>query len=263
MLTAKPFSVRWQGYALRSQATSNYVLQQLPGASLVSIHHRGPAPLNTALGIMKALLSTSWSRAWSGLRAAGDGANTRDAVLSRYAEPHRKYHTLQHLHECLSLFETMLDAPDHSPEVEMALWFHDAIYDLKSSNNEDLSATWAEKALLEASVARESASLVRNLVLATKHTALPTTRDEQVLVDIDLSILGASEERFAEYEHQIREEYSYVPSLLFKIKRRAVLRSFLDRPAIYNTPILHGQLEAKARANLAKATAWWLTPRSI
>ncbi len=204
---------------------------------------------------MKTLFDTSWSRAWSGLRAAGDGAKTRDAVLARYAEAHRKYHTLQHLHECLSLFETMLNAPDHSPEVEMALWFHDAIYDLKSSNNEDLSAAWAEKALLEASVATDSAALVRNLVLVTKHTDLPTTRDEQVLVDIDLSILGASEQRFAEYERQIRAEYSYVPSLLFRIKRRTILQSFLNRPAIYNTPILHSRLEAKARANLAKAAA--------
>jgi predicted metal-dependent HD superfamily phosphohydrolase len=204
---------------------------------------------------MKTLFDSSWSRAWRGLHAAGDGASTRKALLSRYAEPHRKYHTLQHLEECLSLFEAMMDAPDHSPEVEMALWFHDAIYDLKSSKNEDLSAAWAEEELLAASVAKASAALVRDLVLVTKHTGIPATRDEQVLVDIDLAILGASQERFSEYECQIRDEYSYVPSLLFKLKRRAILRQFLDRPAIYNTPILHSRLEAQARANLAKAAA--------
>jgi predicted metal-dependent HD superfamily phosphohydrolase len=74
-----------------------------------------------------------------------------------------------------------------------------------------------------------------------------------VPVDIDLAILGAPEARFAQYERQIRQEYAHVPELLFRVRRRAILGSFLDRAEIYGTPVLHRQLEARARANLARA----------
>jgi predicted metal-dependent HD superfamily phosphohydrolase len=49
---------------------------------------------------MNPIFNASWSRAWSGLGASGDGIQVRDNLLARYAEPHRKYHTLQHLEEC-------------------------------------------------------------------------------------------------------------------------------------------------------------------
>ncbi|QJR13328.1 HD domain-containing protein [Usitatibacter palustris] len=199
------------------------------------------------------LFQTSWIRAWRGLDARGDGDALRDAVLARYAEPHRKYHTLQHLEECLALFESVGSAAERPAEVEMALWFHDAIYDLKSSDNEAKSAAWAHQALVAAGVAYSSAERIRDLIRVTRHTGVPVTQDEKVLVDIDLSILGASDARFAEYEGQIREEYSYVPGFIFRMKRKSILKSFLDRPVIYSTPAVQGQLEARARANLARA----------
>jgi predicted metal-dependent HD superfamily phosphohydrolase len=204
---------------------------------------------------MNLLFTASWHRAWQGLQAQGTGDALRDAVLARYAEPHRRYHTLQHLGECLAWFERVRQAPDRPAEVEMALWFHDAIYDLGSPTNEARSADWAHAALRDAGVAAEPALRVRALILATQHSALPHGRDEQVLVDIDLSILGAPAPRFAEYEQQIREEYAHVPDLLFRLKRRDVLEGFLARPEIYATPVLHHELEAQARANLRTALA--------
>jgi predicted metal-dependent HD superfamily phosphohydrolase len=204
---------------------------------------------------MNPLVASSWLRAWHGLHARGDGLAVRDDVLARYAEPHRKYHTVQHLEECLSLFESVRDAPDRPAEVEMALWFHDAIYDLQSSQNERRSAAWANEALGAAAVPTPCAARVHDLILVTQHTTVPRTRDEQVLVDIDLSILGAPAPRFAEYERQIREEYAHVPEPIFRLKRRSILKAFLERPSIYSTPALHRQLEARARANLMKAVA--------
>jgi predicted metal-dependent HD superfamily phosphohydrolase len=200
-------------------------------------------------------LSTSWSRAWQGLGAQGDGHAVRDAVLAAYAEAHRRYHSLQHLQECLDLFESVLEAADHPAEVEMALWFHDAIYALKGSDNEARSADWAREVLIQAGVAAAAADLVRDLILVTRHSGVPRSRDEQVLVDVDLAILGAAPERFAEYQAQIREEYAHVPGFLFRMKRRSILASFVAREAIYSTPVLHQRLEARARANLAKAIA--------
>src|SRR3954468_10499135 len=133
-------------------------------------------------------LRASWLRAWHGVGAGGDGDTVLQSLLARYAEPHRKYHTQQHLTECLDAFETVKSLPPHPAEVEAALWFHDAIYDVKRNDNEELSAEWAKSALISAGASIEAAHLVSSLVLVTKHAGAPVTTDEHVLIDIDLAI---------------------------------------------------------------------------
>lgn len=202
---------------------------------------------------MTLILQHSWARAWKGICASGDGEPVHAALVASYAEPQRKYHSLQHLTECLEWFERVRELPGHAAEVEMALWFHDAVYDVKGSDNEQRSADWAAAKLIKAGVATEMIGRVSALILATKHTAAPTEPDQQVLVDIDLAILGAAEPRFAEYGQQIRDEYAFVPEELFNQRRRALLGSFLDRPRIYSTSHFHELLEERARANLRGA----------
>ncbi len=208
---------------------------------------------------MNALFERSWRRAWSTLIGPGagtgdlDGIALRDELLTCYVEPQRRYHTQQHLEECLALLEQVRDLPERPEEVEMALWFHDAIYDVKGSGNEERSAEWAHRALVAAGVAPTVAERVRQLVLVTRHDGVPGNVNEQVLVDIDLAILGAERPRFDEYERQIRDEYAFVPGFLFRRKRRQILRTFLDRPVLYSTAMLRERLEARARENLRRA----------
>lgn len=200
------------------------------------------------------LLQTSWQRAWSGVGARGAGATLCAQLLARYAEPQRKYHTQQHLGECLAAFERARDLAERPGEVELALWFHDAVYEVTRHDNEEQSAQWARRELLADGVAEAVAQRVYLLVMATRHTAVPTLGDEQLLVDIDLSILGADAARFAQYEQQIRDEYAFVPAWLFRRKRKAILQTFLDRPRIFSTDTFHTELEPRARANLSAAT---------
>lgn len=199
------------------------------------------------------ILKNSWDRAWKGIGAGGDGEPVHAALVTAYAEPQRKYHTLQHLTECLEWFERVRELPRHAAEVELALWFHDAVYDVKGSDNEQRSADWAAAELADAGVTPEVIGRVSELILATRHKAVPTEPDQQVLVDIDLAILGAAEPRFAEYGQQIRDEYAFVPEELFKPRRRALLGSFLERPRIYSTSHFHALLEERARVNLRRA----------
>lgn len=199
------------------------------------------------------LFLTSWSRAWKGLLAAGDGRLSMELLLQKYAESPRKYHTLQHLGECLSLFDELSDQAEHPAEVEMALWFHDAIYELKRHDNEEQSAALARTVLTAAAVAPASIQRIEDLILATRHTALPVSPDKQLLVDIDLAILGADTLRFAEYEKQIRDEYSFVPKWIFNHKRSAILQTFLARERIYSTDVMFAKREAEARINLRAA----------
>lgn len=191
-----------------------------------------------------------WRTAWQALgAAASDALHTR--LLARYAEPHRAYHTQQHLAECLVLFDEVRHLAKRPVEVEVALWFHDAVYDVHRHDNEAVSADWARTALLEAGAPADVAGRVAALVLATRHSVAPATPDEQLLVDIDLAILGAAPARFAEYEAQIRREYGHVPAAVFAEKRGQILAAFRARPVLYGTPALRERFEAAARANLA------------
>jgi predicted metal-dependent HD superfamily phosphohydrolase len=198
-------------------------------------------------------LRQSWLRAWSGIGAHANGEEVYAALIARYSEPHRRYHTLQHLSECLALFELVQGLAVHPGEVETALWFHDAIYDVGRADNEERSAEWARTVANQAGVSRDVAECIHSLVMVTRHTGVPAGADEQLLVDIDLAILGADPQRFAQYERQIREEYANVPGEQFRQRRRAILGSFLDRRRVYSTAHFHDRLEAAARANLRAA----------
>ena len=78
-------------------------------------------------------------------------------------------------------------------------------------------------------------------VLATRHAGeRPETADGRLLVDVDLSILGADADRFDEYERQVREEYAYVDDEAFRRGRRLVLEGFVGRASIYGTDATFG-----------------------
>jgi predicted metal-dependent HD superfamily phosphohydrolase len=202
---------------------------------------------------MAPVFVSSWQSAWSALKLSGSGEALRDALLRAYCEPHRHYHTQQHLAECLGLFDVHREQAERPGEVALALWFHDAVYDLRGNDNEARSAHYARRELALAGADSATLDRIEAPILATRHQASPVGKDACLLVDIDLAILGADAQRFAEYEQQIRREYSFVPGFLFRHKRRSILRGFLDRTQIYQTPALHQQLEQQARANLALA----------
>jgi predicted metal-dependent HD superfamily phosphohydrolase len=205
----------------------------------------------------------AWLEAWRALGIqAPDGAPDSapdnallDALLACYREAHRAYHTLQHLDECLDSLALERGHAQRPAEIALALWFHDAIYDVHRHDNEERSADWARQALRAAGADAAAAQRVHDLVMATRHEAQPEEADAQLLVDIDLSILGAPAPRFAEYERQIRIEYAHVPPEVFEPRRRRILGGFLARDPLYLTPSVRARLESQARLNLQRAIA--------
>jgi predicted metal-dependent HD superfamily phosphohydrolase len=195
-----------------------------------------------------------WQSTWKGLGIEDVEANDplyRD-VVRRYSEPHRRYHSLQHLDECFVRLDEAAGLAERIHEVELALWFHDVVYDPRSRDNEGQSAAIA-RAAIGSKLPVAVTDRVQRLILATKHDDAPATPDAALLVDIDLWILAAPAERFDEYERQVREEYAWVPEFLFRPERRRILESFLRRPAIYSTERFHACCEAQARANLDRS----------
>jgi predicted metal-dependent HD superfamily phosphohydrolase len=53
----------------------------------------------------------------------------------------------------------------------------------------------------------------------------------------------------------VRAEYAWVPTPLFRSKRRVVLESLLARVHLYSSDRLRESLEAAARANLQRSIA--------
>jgi predicted metal-dependent HD superfamily phosphohydrolase len=175
-------------------------------------------------------------------------------LIAAYTESHRHYHNLRHLEECLTEFDAVRGLAKHPALVEVALWFHDAVYDPRSATNEEDSLQLAAECLAIAGVQPGAIETVRQLILSTK-THEPTSADAALVIDVDLAILGQPSGRFWEYEQAIKAEYRWVPAATFAEKRAEILARFLQRPAIYHTAPLRLKYEAAARANLQAAIA--------
>ena len=194
-----------------------------------------------------------FSRVWREVGASGDEKTALQALVTRYAEPHRSYHTLAHVLDCLDVFEEAREQSERPELITAAIWYHDVIYDPQASDNEKASADFAMQALRGAS--QGDLSAIHSLIMATAHGASQETKtpDAALLVDVDLSILGRSAERFDAYEASVRYEYSFVPSPVFRHHRAMLLEKFLEQTTLFLTPLFRARFEASARKNLRRS----------
>ena len=198
------------------------------------------------------LSSSHWTELASRLHIA-EPMRIFKRLDARYAERARKYHTARHINECLAILARAKHPEASNPLVEYALWFHDAIYSTFSRKNEERSADWAAVVLARSGAHPADIELARSLILATRHAAKPAGPAQELLVDVDLAILGAEADRFREFELRIRAEYWWVPTALYRKQRISILRSFVMRQAIYSTHEFRERHERIARNNIAWA----------
>lgn len=183
----------------------------------------------------------------------GPNSDVFGRLEAAYSEAHRHYHTSEHIEFCLRLLDEYRDLADNPDELELAIWFHDAVYKTRSKRNEEDSAEFARDFLLSNGVDGAAAQRVFDLILATRHDAPIDGQDTELLIDIDLAILGADEETFWRFEENVRREYRWVPGFLYRKERRKILQSFLDRPTLYACEALRVRFEGPARQNLDAA----------
>jgi predicted metal-dependent HD superfamily phosphohydrolase len=181
-----------------------------------------------------------------------------DALVAAHSEPHRHYHNLEHLAEMFRVAGRLAAVTEDSVAVQLAIWFHDAVYDPKAKDNEARSAELAAEVLTPLGVPIATVDKVKWLIRATAHLLAPeptTDPDTVVLLDADLAILAASEERYRRYAADIRKEYAFVSDAEYRAGRAAVLKLFLARPRLFQTAVMLEEGEARARANLAAELA--------
>jgi predicted metal-dependent HD superfamily phosphohydrolase len=181
-----------------------------------------------------------------------------DRLVAAHSEPHRHYHTLEHLAEVFRVVGRLAAHAEDIRAVRLAVWFHDAVYDPRAADSEARSADLAVVLLTGLGVPADTVAKVERLVNATAHlvsAAPPTDPDAVVLLDADLAILGASEDRYRRYAADVRREYAFVPDADYRAGRAAVLRAFLARPRIFRLPVMFEEGEHRARANLGAELA--------
>lgn len=196
-----------------------------------------------------------------GVPAAAAGGLSDDLV-ARYAEPHRRYHSGEHITEVMAEVDRLMSlvgcSPNEASAVRLAVWFHDAVYDptVGSGGNEDASAALATAGLSSAGLPRVLVSEVARLVrLTADHAVDPTDVAGSVLVDADLSVLASSPERYDRYVRDVREEYGHVGDDAWCAGRGAVLRRFIDASPLYRIGPDRAVRERTAKANMQRELA--------
>lgn len=209
-------------------------------------------------GILYELPWIRWTQLWRDLGAEGDPYLPFADLVRQYAEPHRHYHTLNHIQHCLSEFNSALASGFIGPAwIRCAIWFHDAVYILGNSDNEHSSAEFARRVLTSAKVHHQDIHLITGLIIDTKHSRRSSGPYGDMVRDLDLSILGQAEEVFDEYERQIVQEW--VPHIVspefFCSKRAEILKGFLAKKRIFSTRPFIWNYEERAQLNLKRSIA--------
>jgi len=180
-----------------------------------------------------------------------DPCRVYDLLFGLYATPWRRYHTAEHLDHCLALFDRVSEQMDDPDAVEMALWFHDAVYDTRADDNEDRSAD-----LFDAKVGSHADSAFRakviELILVTKHGDPPSDRDTGFIVDIDLSSFGLPWDDFMKDSGNVRKEFAHLSDSEFHQGQLKFFRHLLARPSFFATPYFRDHYEGQARSNLKR-----------
>lgn len=188
------------------------------------------------------------------------GKALKTELSALYRQPGRHYHGLAHVEGLLALVREHRTALADAEAVEAAVWFHDAIYDSRRSDNEARSAALAEEKL-GSRVEAVRLSRIVAMIEATATHALPdlgdeaAKRDAAFFLDMDLSILGAPKAAFDSYEAAVRREYAWVDDKAWRSGRAAVLKKFLARPHIFHTEAFRQRFEAEARRNIQRSIA--------
>lgn len=207
-------------------------------------------------------LLDAWTSNLARLAPAVDRATARRGgadLLARWREPHRSYHTDQHLAEMLSAIDELGSSSGLGERetclARIAAWLHDAVYDVHAptGDSERASAELARNLLASLQVNASDIQVVEVLILLTidHGTGLPGALAD-VFTDADLAILAAPDARFDEYCAQVRAEYAHVPDAAYATGRGDILAALADRPEVYRSPYARRAWSGRARANVRR-----------
>ncbi len=173
-----------------------------------------------------------------------------EMLSTLYANPPRKYHTLEHIAQVLGAFDDAKMLAGDRDVVEFAIWLHDCVYFAERPDNEERSADAAGMIAGLLGCGAEFLAQVRPCIMATRHSAVPEKGDASLVADLDLTILGSSREEYDRYAAAIRAEFAFAPDEQYVPGRIAFLQRMVDKDRIFHTPHFFARMERGARENL-------------
>ena len=179
--------------------------------------------------------------------------NIWDILTTHYSESSRFYHTKQHILDCLQHYEDIKKYLTSSDAVQMSIWFHDIIYDIKATDNEEKSAAFFAQ-IAKNILSREFIDTVKELIISTKHKKPPPNCDQAFLVDIDLSSFGSTWEKFIQDGEKLRKEAPHLTEKQFNDNKISFFQMLLSRKKIFFTDYFHDRYELVAHKNIALQT---------
>jgi predicted metal-dependent HD superfamily phosphohydrolase len=200
-------------------------------------------------------------RHWEDLLSSfGADQNEVDELFQQlvvlYSARGRAYHNLSHIRSLVDLSRSVRERIENYQALSFAIWFHDAIYNTRKKDNEELSAKFAVKSLSRFKIPFDTLALSCEMIVSTReHRKNGLSEDINFFLDLDLSILGSEESVYGSYASAIRKEYWWAPEYLYSRGRKKVLESFLLRESIYLTPELAQMFEENARRNIEREIA--------
>jgi predicted metal-dependent HD superfamily phosphohydrolase len=175
-----------------------------------------------------------------------------DSLCADYTQPHRAYHTLDHLIQIFNALEQHAEKTRDPLKIAFAAWYHDVVYDPRASDNEDRSAARAETELKQMTADPQLPGRVAKLILATKsHQKGADDADGDLFLDIDYSILGSAPDTYRTYAAQTRREYAHLTEDQWRSGRTAFLKTASERAPTFRTALFENLYGETARANMA------------
>jgi predicted metal-dependent HD superfamily phosphohydrolase len=177
-------------------------------------------------------------------------AQAHGDLCRRLDGPDRRFHNLNHIQDCLHRFDEVASLLVDPDAVEIAIWFHDAVYVPSDAENERLSA----ELFLAQSPGAEPAFRRRvcGLILSTRHQRPARSHDRRFIEDIDLAGFGASWEEFMRHGALLREEFAAQSDAEYRAGQVAFLRRLEQRRWFFSTAYFRDRYESRARENLER-----------
>jgi len=166
-------------------------------------------------------------------------------LRAAYSDPVRHYHNLSHVLALLDLLDSHRNKIDDPISLELAIWFHDVVYDPRASDNEERSIELFHEYAEDSDLPTQQVDSISALIRATimhllpanvSSIVTPSENDLRYFLDFDLAVLSWSDVDYRQYARNVRKEYAHVPDPDYRSGRMAILHKFLNRDQIYFHP---------------------------
>lgn len=171
-------------------------------------------------------------------------------IEKNYSSKSRYYHNLEHIENMIIELQSISTKVKNLDAIYFAIFYHDIIYKSTRSDNEYQSAV-----LFKERISKTSFKYINEVFMQieeTKAHKLSKNNDTNILLDLDLTVLGKSSKDYKIYCKNIRKEYKIYPNFMYKKGRKKALKSILELKSIYKTDFFIHKYEKQARQNLTE-----------